>query len=155
MISQTTEYALRAIAALAAKPEASQTAIQIAQITKVPSRYMSKVLQSLGRAGLVSAQRGLHGGFILARSADRITMLQVVQAIEPIKRIDRCPLGLPSHIKLCPLHRRLDEAVAGIEAAFEKTTIGEILSETGDSVPLCDSSARTRSVKAKLTISRK
>ena len=155
VISQTTEYALRAIAALAAHPKKSQTAIQIAQITKVPPRYMSKVLQSLGRAGLLNAQRGLHGGFILARSADQITMLQVVQAIEPVNRIEHCPLGLPSHVKLCPLHKRLDQAIATIEAAFADTTIGEILAENGDSVPLCATHSKPREGKAKLTISRR
>jgi len=144
VLSQTTEYALRAIVFLASNDESAMTAQQVADGTKVPARYMSKVLQSLGKAGVVNAQRGLHGGFTLARSADQITILDVINVIDPLQRIERCPLGLTSHVKLCPLHRRIDEAVSYIEKVFDSTTIAELLAENSDSKPLCDTSGESR-----------
>ena len=136
MISQTAEYALRAIVHLASveSGESSQTVGQIAAGTRVPAGYLSKVLQSLSRAGLITSQRGLGGGFRLVKTAQEISILEVVQAVDPIQRIRTCPLGLDAHgVNLCPLHRRLDDAMALIEEQFHATTIAELLDKPENS----------------------
>jgi Rrf2 family protein len=138
MISQTVDYALRAVVYLADQGEAARTIQQIAAVTKVPPPYLSKVMQNLGRAGLVHSQRGLHGGFTLARRPTELTIWEVVQAVEPLQRIRECPLGLAAHrLRLCPLHKRLDDALATIERAFRETTVAEVLAEPSTSRPLC------------------
>ena len=138
MISQTVEYALRAVVYLASKAPLAQTTEQVAEATRVPRAYLSKVLQSLGRSHLVHSQRGLGGGITLTRGAEDITVLEVVNAVDPIQRIRTCPLELAAHgVRLCPLHKRLDNAMATVEAAFENTTLAEILAEPSRSVPLC------------------
>lgn len=137
MFSQTVEYALRAIVYLAGHEEA-RTTQQIAAVTKVPPAYLAKVLQNLSRFDLVKSQRGLHGGFSLGKAPDKLTIWEVVQAVEPIRRIMECPLELESHkMKLCPLHKKLDDALAQIEQAFSSTTVAEILAEPTTSKPLC------------------
>lgn len=139
MFSQTTEYALRAVVWLASHHNEPQTTRQIAAATHVPAGYLSKVLQALGRADLVSSQRGLYGGFTLTRPASRISVLEVVNAVDPIHRIEKCPLGLKSHSAgLCALHRRLDDAIAHIEKAFTTSTIADLLSEQSGRHPLCE-----------------
>lgn len=140
MLSQTVEYALRAIVHLAASAPDARTTDQIAEATHVPKAYLSKVLQSLVRAGLVHSQRGVGGGMTLVEAPDQVTILQVVNAVEPIQRIRTCPLGLSTHgTKLCPLHRRLDDAMAAVEQAFATTRLSEVLAAPGASIPLCDS----------------
>jgi DNA-binding IscR family transcriptional regulator len=75
----------------------------------------------------------------LTRSPRAITILDVVNAVDPINRIKTCPLGLVGHgVRLCPLHRRLDNALAQVENAFRKTTLAEVLAEPSASVPLCE-----------------
>lgn len=139
MFSQTVEYALRAVVHLASQAPAACTTPQIAKVTRVPPAYLSKVLQSLRRAGIVHSERGIGGGMTLARPSDRLTILEVVNAVEPIQRIRTCPLGLTAHgLKLCPLHRRLDSALAMVEDAFRNTTLAEVLAEPTRSVPLCE-----------------
>jgi Rrf2 family protein len=138
MISQTAEYALRAAAALASHPDEPLVTARIAELTKVPVGYLAKVLQALGRAGLVKSTRGLHGGFVLARPADELTVYDVVQAVDPVQRIRTCPLGLSAHgARLCPLHRRLDDAAKLVEDAFRASKISELLAEPTRSKPLC------------------
>lgn len=128
MISQTIEYALRAMIYLTdLKPGMSANSEVISKRTKVPKGYLSKILRDLVVADLIKSQRGPNGGFCLARGAGEISMIDIVNAIEPIKRITRCPLGNPAHLELCPLHRRLDDAMAQIESDFTKTTLAEIL----------------------------
>ena len=139
MFSQTVEYALRAVAHLAYAAPNPRTTEQVADATRVPPAYLSKVLQALSRAGIVRSQRGVGGGIALARPADELTILEVVNAVEPIQRIKTCPLGLKSHgVRLCPLHRRIDDALAHVEAAFGATTLAEVLAEPTRSPPLCE-----------------
>ncbi len=146
MFSQTVEYALRAVVHLADQAPSPRTTEQIAAATRVPKAYLSKVLQGLGRAGLVHAQRGSGGGITLVKSPSALTILEVVNAVEPIGRIRECPLGLAAHgVRLCPLHRRLDNALATVEEAFRRTTLAEILAEPTESVPLCDFPSMPRS----------
>lgn len=138
MISQTVEYALRAVVCLAKEPTASMTTERVAEIAQIPASYLSKVLQLLRRGGLVRSQRGVGGGFQLARLPSEITILEVVSAVDPIRRIERCPLELPAHgVTLCPLHRRLDRALELVEKAFRETTVAELLADAGGVIPLC------------------
>ena len=75
----------------------------------------------------------------MARAPDEITILEVVEVVDPIKRIKSCPLDLKSHgANLCPLHRRMDAALASVEKAFRESTLAEVLAEPTESVPLCD-----------------
>jgi len=99
----------------------------IAERTKVPRGYVSKVLRDLVVAELIDSQRGRKGGFCLARPPSRITILDVIRAVDSIPRIRKCPLGNPAHVQLCPLHRRLDEAIALVEREFERTSLAEVL----------------------------
>ena len=121
MISQTVEYALRAIVTIAQHDGQSVTARQISTITQVPAPYLSKLMQGLVRANLVHSQRGPNGGFSLQKSSDQLTIWEVVQAVEPFKRIHECPLGIDTHGgTLCPLHQRLDNAMALVEESFRE-----------------------------------
>ncbi len=139
MLSQKVEYALRAVVHLAHESPAPRTTEQIAAATRVPPAYLAKVLQALTHAGVVRSQRGVGGGVSLVKEPARLTLLEVVNAVDPIRRIQECPLGLASHgVRLCPLHKRLDTAFASVEDAFRRTTLAEILAEPTESVPLCD-----------------
>lgn len=139
MFSQTVEYALRAVVHLASDSPAAKTTEEIARATLVPQAYLAKVLQSLVQAGVLRSQRGIGGGIALVKTPSELTILEVVNAVDPIRRIKTCPLGLPTHgSTLCPLHRRLDDSLASVESAFAGTTLQEILDEPTSSKPLCE-----------------
>jgi Rrf2 family nitric oxide-sensitive transcriptional repressor len=139
MFSQTVEYALRAVVHLSHEAPAARTTEEIAKATRVPQAYLAKVLQGLVQAGIVRSQRGVGGGIALVKNPRDLTILEVVNAVDPIRRINTCPLGLAAHgVRLCPLHKRVDHALALVEDAFRSTTLQEILDEPSESVPLCD-----------------
>jgi len=127
MISQTAEYALRAVAFLATCNGTPTNRRDIAEVTQVPQDYLTKVMQELDRAGIVSAQRGPGGGYTLAVDPGELSVHAVVTAIAPLPRIRACPLGIEEHTNLCPLHKRLDEAAELVEKAFKATTIAELI----------------------------
>jgi Rrf2 family transcriptional regulator, nitric oxide-sensitive transcriptional repressor len=120
MFSKAVEYALRAVVHLAYEAPNARTNEQIAAATRVDSvTYLSKVLQGLRDHGIVRSQRGVGGGVALAKRPEDLTILDVVNAVEPIRRIKTCPLGLETH-------------------AFRATTLAEVLGEPTQSPPLCE-----------------
>ena len=139
MISQTTEYALRAVVFLADHTGESHTSSAISSVTLVPTTYLAKILQTLARANIVSSQRGPHGGFSLMVAANELTVYDVVQVIDPIQRIHSCPLAISDHgTNLCALHRLLDSTSLMIERQFRKVTIQSLIQQRkNESHPLC------------------
>jgi len=144
MISQTSEYALRATVFLAARPDDKPASAQeISEATQVPVGYLQKILRMLSRHGILSAQRGIHGGFALAKVPTAISVLEILKASDTqIQRIERCPLGIKGHTKLCTLHRMLDAEIARTEQTFASTSLADLVDGKGGVRPLCDPSGK-------------
>ncbi|MBT5026796.1 MAG: Rrf2 family transcriptional regulator [Nitrospinaceae bacterium] len=141
MISQTAEYALRAVVCLAQNPDKPHTTAEIAKWTKVPEHYLSKVLLALAKHEVVYSKKGLHGGYVLAHDPENIPLLNVINAVDPIKHINSCPLKLKTHgTNLCRLHKRLNDSIKMIEETFRTSTIATVLNDPTQSIPLCESS---------------
>ena len=113
-LPQTAEYALRAVIWLGQHPGDPQTTQQIATGCQMPASYLAKVLQPLARAGIVSSQRGLGGGYVLEHNVDELTLLQIVNAVEPVQRsvrpavqpLDTCGDGRGSRGSAVAVSRR-------------------------------------------------
>lgn len=151
LLSDAAEYGLRAAVWLARHPGRTQKVREIAEGTRAPAGYLIKALQSMGRAGILSAQRGVQGGFTLARDPALLTVLDIINAIDPVERIVTCPLGHESHATaLCPLHRHVDQVVGRIEDAFASVTVAELLHQAADPSSAC--TALTGDSRIPLTI---
>jgi Rrf2 family protein len=83
ILSQTAEYALRAMVYLATQASKRHVTQDIAAATCIPCGYLAKVLQRLHKSGLVVAQRGLRGGYGLAKPANEISLYDIISAIDP------------------------------------------------------------------------
>lgn len=138
LISDTAEYALRAVVWLAQEPVRGWTTKQIADGTQAPPDYLAKILKQLAHAGLLKAQRGCGGGFRLEKAPDEVSVLEVVDAVDPLERICACPLGRADHSKqLCPLHRRIDAAAEQVQIAFSGVTLADLIVQGASAAPLC------------------
>ncbi len=138
MFSQTAEYALRAMAWLALTKGDRVASSSLAENTQVPPDYLAKVLQLLAKAKLIAGRRGVGGGYQLLRDPSEIRLLDVINAVEPLTPIESCPLGLKDHEgKLCPLHRRVDQATRAVIKLFDDATLADLINEPGANTPLC------------------
>lgn len=140
MINQAGEYALRAVVHLArtdaGKPAAAS---EVAIATKVPQAYLQKILRTLTKHKLLIAQRGMGGGFMLAKLPSAISVLEVLKACDSgPNRIERCPLGITGHTQLCTLHKLIDQQTASVESTFATTSIADLLENENGIRPLCD-----------------
>ncbi len=139
MLSTTAEYALRIMVMLAESKGDPTTSERIAASTNVPTDYSVKVLQMLARAGLVRAQRGRGGGFQLTCDPEHTSLLDVVNAIDPIARITSCPLGRADHNgMLCSLHRGLDEITGMVRTRLEQITLKSVAAGPGSALCMPD-----------------
>lgn len=106
-ISQTAEYAIRAMSALAILPEGKKIrAADLGQATGIPAPYLSKILRRLVLAGLLISQKGQGGGFLLARPPAEIPFMEILDAVDAFPTEGRCAFGWGNCDQLhpCPLH---------------------------------------------------
>jgi Rrf2 family transcriptional regulator, nitric oxide-sensitive transcriptional repressor len=128
MISQTAHYALRAIVCLALRKDSSLTTRELAEMTKVSSKYLSKVMQALARADLVSSKPGKTGGFSLKVSPEALSLITVIEAIDAPSSQDLYPLEIQSYGNvLCPLHQKLLQLNASFRNECSKIFIKDLL----------------------------
>lgn len=88
-VSRLTDYATLLMTCLATQPDAVASAVQLAEQARLEPPTVSKVLKLLTHAGLVDSFRGAHGGYRLARAPAKISVAEVVEAVEgPIGMTD-------------------------------------------------------------------
>jgi Rrf2 family protein len=132
MLTRTGLHAVRAVVALSRLPEGAYAgAATVAQSIGAPQNYLGKLLRSLADEGLVESQKGLGGGFRLARSAHKITLLDIVEPIEHISRWSGCILGRPecSEIDPCAIHDRWKAVRDAYRRMLQRTTIAELVAK--------------------------
>ncbi len=105
---------------------------ELAGAAECPEQFLSKVLQSLTRAGLVISHRGNTGGFELPRGRRNATILDVVEAIEGPLRLNVC-LGSDNSCErrgVCPAHRVWEGAQEALASVLRGVTIESMVRES-------------------------
>lgn len=126
------EYAIRGIIYLARQPVGKMALIsEIAEASDVPQTFLAKIFQSFAKQGIVNSYRGTGGGFVLGRSPSRITLREVVEAVEGPIVPNRCLIGkgFCDRDVNCPVHpvwRKVQQQVVQI---LESVTIEELARE--------------------------
>lgn len=123
-ISSRCEYACRAVVELARHENSDEpvTALAIAEKRGIPEKYLVHILLQLKRAGLVRSVRGAQGGYLLGRSPDDITLLDIVESIDgPV--LDPLPVDDRSTADLAPTWREIAREVTAVLRAVTVRTI--------------------------------
>jgi len=132
MLSQTAEYALRAVLAVAeAGSEQPVGAARLAAKLGIPQNYLSKTLHQLARAGVLESTRGKAGGFRLARPAGKISLLEVVSPFDDVTGRRTCLMGQPvcSDHNSCAAHERWKEVAERTAEFFKETSVADLAGE--------------------------
>jgi Rrf2 family protein len=81
-VSARADYAVRAVAELAAHTEVHTSAEQIAQAQEIPQKFLQTILCDLRRGGIVVSRRGVDGGYRLGKPANEISIADVIRAVD-------------------------------------------------------------------------
>jgi Rrf2 family protein len=127
-LSQTTGYAILALACLDEVSGRWVKAREIGEWTGVPMPYLSKLLHRLGQAGIIVAKRGTFGGYTLATPSVEINLIDVAEAVEGGSWLPKCLLGLTgcSDGRACPTHDFWSRERARIEAKLSKISVKDV-----------------------------
>lgn len=132
IVRRNTDYALRAMINLARNYEANLVSSRtIALQEKVPYQLACKLMQKLHRAKLIKSIMGPKGGFSLSRKPDKITLLEVIEAVQESLSLNRCMLAkfnCPKQ-KVCTIKPRLAELQAYIGTYLNNVTLAELAQE--------------------------
>ncbi len=123
------DYAVRAMVDLARHHGAGRRKTrEIAEAMDIPQRYLTQILASLVRDGLLAAVAGPDGGYSLARPPAEVTLLEVVEAAEGPIALDQCVLrGGPCDWEdACPLHAAWARAQGALVGELAGTTFAEL-----------------------------
>ncbi|MBI3211059.1 MAG: Rrf2 family transcriptional regulator [Candidatus Solibacter usitatus] len=122
-ISVKADYALHAILDLSLQPFGEPVRIaDIAGRQKIPQKFLELILSSLKQGGFVLSKRGADGGYLLARTADTITVGEVLRFVDGGKARDAA-LRRNSNTPFSDMWRRVDDAVSSV---MDQTTFAEL-----------------------------
>ncbi|MCW8087829.1 Rrf2 family transcriptional regulator [Roseococcus sp. MDT2-1-1] len=126
-LTTLTDFALRMLMHLALRPQGRVTISEVAKAYGISENHLMKVAQLLGQEGFVNTVRGRGGGLVLARSADQITVGQVVRRLEPDFALVPCfGGGCCAILPACRLKHALHTAREAFLGVLDDTTLEAI-----------------------------
>ncbi len=136
IVRRITDYSIRALVHLALHPEIEVTGAEVSEEQNVPLGYVHKIMQRLNRRGLVNSHKGPSGGFSLAKSPEKISVLEIVEAMQGrlssnkcFLEKDPCPRAPECAIKKNWLH--LDRQIAGFLQSITLQDLVDQIVEAG------------------------
>lgn len=129
MLSKTCTYGIQGAIYVALQTPGTYTPIgTVAEALNIPFQFLKKILQTLTQAGILVSYRSPKGGVALARTAETITLFDIVEAIDGSDVFTQCILKLPGcgHTKPCPLHDTWSVERVRLRSVFEQTTLGTV-----------------------------
>jgi len=151
-LTRAADYAVRVMVHMVGQPEGMRASLlSLAEATAAPESFLSKVLQSLTRAGMIHSQRGQSGGFEISEDGRKASMLEVIEAIGGPVRLNVClGSGKSCARKVwCPAHPVWVRAQEAMLAVLRETNIAELAEQAASSPRTrVDSDAGTQAVFA-------
>ncbi len=138
-ITRQADYAVRAVIYLSQRAlETPVATAEIAEAQKIPATFLTKIVSQLSAAGILRTTRGAHGGVMLARSANDISLLEIVETIDGPVLLNTCvldPASCPEGLN-CPVQHVWCQAQADLIMTLERTKLGQLVKTSSAQVPL-------------------
>ncbi|RMH72789.1 MAG: Rrf2 family transcriptional regulator [Gemmatimonadetes bacterium] len=133
MLSKSCIYGIRAVLYLALQEEEGYVSIRkISKDLDISFHFLTKILQQLTQNEILTSFRGPNGGVALAKPADQLDLVQIIEAIDGLGIFQECILGLPGcgSLEPCPLHDQWGKAREELYSAFKTLTIAQLATKT-------------------------
>ncbi len=134
LITRDTDYAVRALAFIACQKNEIISVRSLVSKLKIPRPFLRKILQILNKKGLLRSYKGQGGGFVLARSINRIFLLDLIEIFQGPIKLDECIFKkrICPNIKTCKLKKRLDSIQRFVISELRSITLASLLENRSD-----------------------
>ena len=131
MFSKACEYGIRALTVIAeAGKENRKIGIkEVCRLSKTPESFTAKILQNLVKRSIINSQKGPTGGFYISKDLDKISLYDIVDAIDGTGIFTKCGLGLPecNANKPCPLHNQFEVVRSELNDMCRNNTLKDLV----------------------------
>lgn len=126
--SKTTTYALRILTLMANNPEKMYTSVGLNETLEIPKKYLQRLLTDLTRNGIITSVQGRYGGFVLSKHPSKITVANIVEAVEGLNEEVSCFFGFEKCAldKPCSMHNVWNETHKNILKLLKKTKLSDL-----------------------------
>lgn len=128
-VTRKMDYGLRILMTLGCRPNDRLTSEELAETIEVPRQFTLKIAQSLTKAGIIKAQRGVGGGIQLAKDPESITLHDVFNATDTPRALNDCLID-PANCtrsKYCAPHRKFHEIQRVLDQHLDQVTLGDLI----------------------------
>ncbi len=129
-LTNLADYAVVVMTAAAREPQARLSAARVAEVTAIPAPTVAKLMGTLARAGLLTASRGVAGGFALARDASQISVAAIVEAVDGPIALTNCLSGDSQDCTIeghCAVRGHWGPINQAVRAALAAVTLADLL----------------------------
>jgi len=128
-VTRKMDYGLRILLTLGCRPNDRLTSEELAEIIGVPRQFTLKIAQSLTKAGVIKAQRGVGGGIQLARDPEAITLRDIFNATDTPRALNDCLINTAACTRApsCAAHQALHEIQTILDQHLTRITLGELI----------------------------
>lgn len=122
-------YAIRALSRLAiVRPDGYVLLDELCEGTDLPRHFVAKIFQELVRKGLLTSAKGRGGGFALAHKPEKLTLFEIVQAVDGVEQLDHCVVGMAqcNDEQPCPQHEAWKGIRTQLKHYLQHTTLRDM-----------------------------
>lgn len=136
ILSKSCEYGLRAVVYISVNSNDNKKAgiKEITKSLKIPAPFLAKILQNLVKNKILGSTKGPNGGFYLSKSAGKISIMDVVAAIDGVDAFNKCVMGFKrcSNEHPCPIHFSVKDFRNQMREELETKTLQQIIVEVNE-----------------------
>lgn len=129
LITRDTDYALRAVCFIADTGKRIVSVSEMVRKLKIPRPFLRKLLQTLNKNGILSSYKGQGGGFSLAKPANKIFLVDLIEIFQGVFKLNECFLKKARcpNVGICPLKKKIDKIERYVIKELQSITIASLL----------------------------
>lgn len=129
LITRDTDYALRALSFIAEQDEKIVTVSELVKELKIPRPFLRKILQLLNKKGVLKSHRGIGGGFLLTKPADKILLVDLMEIFQGPFSLNECLFKkiICPNMNKCALRKRIDKIEEQVALELETVSIASLM----------------------------
>jgi len=129
LINRNTDYATRAICFMAKNNKSRTSVVDLVRELRIPRPFLRKILQTLNKKGILKSYKGKDGGFILAESADKIFLIDLMHIFQGKLKLNGCLFKkrICPNIKTCSLREKLRKIEEYVVSELEAINIASLI----------------------------